>query len=113
MAPRRVLDYAIIILAALGSLYAAARFGLAPRDPDGGVAVIFAPWISQEQALARAARPGGRLVRVGGLPFIVVVTPDAPGYTARVLADGALLVVDPKALAACLTLLSGPASPAS
>ena len=102
----RLLDTAIIAVAAVVSLYAAARLGLAPREPDNGVAVIFAPWISQEQAVARAARPGGRLVRMGGLPFIVVVTPDGPDYTARVLADGAMLVVDPKAIAACLPLLS-------
>ena len=97
----RGLDYARIGLAALASLYGIARVGLAPRDAAKGIAVVFAPWVSQEQAFARAAQPGGRLVRAGGLPFIVVVMPESPDYATRVLAQGALLVADPTVLGGC------------
>jgi hypothetical protein len=77
------------------------RIGLAPRDPADGVAVIFAPWTDARAALTRAVEAGGRFVRYGGYDFIVVVIPDAPDYVSRINAAGALLVVDPEALAAC------------
>jgi hypothetical protein len=110
---RHPLDIATLVLLAFGTLYAAALFGLAPRDPARGVAVVFAPWTSQAQALERAARSGGRLMRLSGLPFIVVVAPDGPDYVARVRAEGALMVLDPAALAGCLTPASATAWPTS
>jgi hypothetical protein len=91
---------------ALASLFMAARIGLAPRAPEDGVGVIFAPWTSGDAALRRAVGAGARFVRYGGMPFVVVVVPDQRDYLARIAADGALLVVDPRALAACLSLFS-------
>ena len=102
----RFFDYSLIACAAIVGLVATARIGLAPRDPSAGIAVVFAPWTSPGDALARAMQPGGRLVRTGQWPFIVIVMPDAPDYATRVLADGALLVVDPRKLEACFTLFS-------
>jgi len=99
---RHVIDGVFVIGFAFLSLYVTARIGLAPRDPADGVGVIFAPWTSGEAALRRAVGAGGRFVRFGVLPFVVVVIPEDPDYLARVAADGALLVVDPQALAACL-----------
>jgi hypothetical protein len=55
--------------------------------------------------MTRAAGAGGSLVRLGALPSIVVVSPADPGYVDRVLADGALLVLDPKVLAICAPAL--------
>lgn len=104
---RRWLDGFLIFSVAIASLYGAARVGLKPRDPAAGVGVIFAPWVSEASAVNRATAAGARFVRFGGLPFIVVVVPEAANYVARISADGAFLVVDPQALAACLSLLSG------
>ena len=100
---RRVL---VIGAGAIGSLYAGARIGLKPVDPASGVAIIFAPWTSGEQALARSVGAGGRFVRYGGYPFIAVVVPEAPDYASRILSAGALFVVDPRVLAACLTAVT-------
>lgn len=99
---RTLLDVLLIAAVAIGSLFAAASLALAPRDPSSGVAVVFSPWTDAAAALARATDPGSRFVRYGGFPFIVVVMPDSPGYLTRVSAAGALFVLDPKALAACL-----------
>jgi hypothetical protein len=100
---RRCFDAALITLLAIASLFAAARIGLKPRDPANGVAVVFAPWTSAEVTLARATDPGGRFVRFGGLPFIAIVIPEAPDYSSRILGEGALLLLDPQALAACFS----------
>ena len=100
---RRLIDGSLIAFLALASLFLAARVGLTPRDPASGVGVIFAPWTSEQSAMARATDPGARFVRYGGLPFIVVVVPETSDYLARVYAAGALLIVDPQALAACLS----------
>ena len=45
----------------------------------------------------------GRFVRFGGLPFIAIVIPEAPDYSSRILGEGALLLLDPQALAACFS----------
>lgn len=107
LSSRPWLDALIILSVAVASLYGAARIGLKPRDPASGVGVVFAPWVSESSALSRATTAGARFVRFGGLPFIVVVVPDAPDYVARISGEGALLVVDPQALAACLRFVSG------
>ena len=98
----RAFDAAVITGFALASLYAAARIGLEPRDPARGVGVIFAPWTGADAAFVRAVEAGGRFVRFGGLPFIVVVEPDGADYLDRIKAAGALLIVDPLVITACL-----------
>jgi hypothetical protein len=103
---RRLLDGMVVAAFALASLYVTIRIGLAPRDPSAGVGVIFAPWTGGEAAMRRAVAAGGRFVRFGGLPFIVIMIPDNRDYIARVAADGAFLVVDPQALAACLPFIA-------
>jgi len=92
---------------AAASFFAVARIGLEPRDPSQGVGVIFAPWTGADAAFVRAVEAGGRFVRFGGLPFVVVVMPEAADYVDRVKAAGALLIVDPLVLAACLPSSSG------
>jgi hypothetical protein len=101
--PRRCFDAALVTLLAIASLFVIARIGLKPRDPANGVAVVFAPWTSAEVTLARATDPGSRFVRFGGFSFIAVVIPEAPDYSSRILGEGALLVLDPQALAACFS----------
>jgi hypothetical protein len=103
----RALEGAAIAGFALASLYAAARVGLEPRDPAQGVGVIFAPWTGADAAFVRAVEAGGRFVRFGGLPFVVVVQPETADYLDRVRAAGALLIVDPLVITACLPASSG------
>jgi hypothetical protein len=91
---------------ALLTLFGAARVGLAPRDPQAGVAVIFAPWTQPDATLVRATDAGGRFVRFARLPFIAIVMPEDSAYPARMLSAGAWLVIDPKTLEACLGPIS-------
>ena len=106
-ASRRFTDAALIAVFVVASLYAIARIGMEPRDPASGVGVIFAPWTSEQAAFVRAVEAGARFVRYGGVPFVVVVMPEVDDYPSRIRAAGALLVVDPRVIAACLDLFKG------
>src|SRR5262245_65379849 len=107
----RAFEAAALVAFALASFLLVARIGLAPREPSQGVGVVFAPWTGADAAFVRAVEAGGRFVRFGALPFIVVVSPETADYADRVRAGGALFVVDPRILAACL--LSSTAAQAS
>jgi hypothetical protein len=98
----RVLDIAFLACLSVATLYAIARLSFMPRDPNSGVAVVFAPWVEPQDALTRAVGAGGRFLRFGGYSFITVIVPDDPDYRSRVLSAGAWFVVDPNVLAACL-----------
>jgi hypothetical protein len=103
---RHSADALLLAALSIGTVYAAARVGLAPRDPAAGVAVIFSPWTAPEATLNRAVEAGSRFVRFGGLPFIAVVIPEDASYPSRILRTGAWLVVDPNVLASCLSVLA-------
>ena len=100
---RHIIDITALAGLSIGTLLAAAHVGLAPRDPQRGVAVVFAPWTSAQTALTRTVEAGARFVRFGELNFITVAVPDDRGYPGRALAAGAWFVVDPQVLAACLS----------
>ena len=100
---RNSIDAALLASLSVAALYATARTALVPREPANGVAVVFAPWTSPEFAVSRAVELGGRFVRFGGLPFIAVVIPEDANYPSRMLGAGAWLVLDPQAIAACLS----------
>lgn len=100
---RRLIDALLIGAFALGNLLVVLHVAFQPKNPAEGIAIVFTPWTSAANALDRATAPGSRFVRYGGYPFIVVVIPDDPGYVSRVSSRGALLVLDPKALAACFS----------
>lgn len=104
---RRVLDAALIVCAAIASLYATASAALAPRDAEAGLAVVFAPWTGEREAFVRSAGAGARFVRFGGYGFIAVEMPEVPDYAARVREAGAWMLADPRALAACLSFAGG------
>ena len=106
---RHAIDGMLLASLSLGALYATARIGLKPRDPANGVAVVFAPWTAPDVAFRKAATVGARFVRFGGPSFIAVVVPEDIDYPSRILASGAWLVLDPKALAACLSVITGTA----
>jgi hypothetical protein len=96
-------DYLALTVLSVGALCFTARATLAPHEPERGAAVVFAPWTAPEAAMATAVEAGARFVRFGGYGFIAVVAPDNRNYTARAMASGAWLVLDPQLLAACLT----------
>jgi hypothetical protein len=98
----RWVDLWLIAILAVVSFAAILRVGLLPTDPGAGVAVIYAPWTTADQTMIRAVSAGARFVRFGGFDFIAIVMPEQPGYVERVLADSALLAVDPQVLAGCL-----------
>jgi hypothetical protein len=102
---RHWIDIAALAVLSIAALGATARFALVPRAPEAGVAVIYAPWTAPEQTLARTVEAGARFVRFGGSDFVAVAIPDGPDYPARVRAAGAWLIVDPKILAACLSVV--------
>lgn len=100
---RRGIDFTALACLSLGALFLTARVGLVPRNPERGVALVFAPWTSPETALARTVEAGARFVRFGGPEFITVAIPEDRDYADRALASGVWLVVDPQVLAACLS----------
>jgi hypothetical protein len=99
---RRLLDGALITLFALIGSLAIARVGLAPANPSDGIAVVFSPWTDAQAALARATAPGARFVRFGGVPFVAIVVPEAGDYQSRIMSQGALFLLDPRIVLACL-----------
>ena len=87
----------------IASFAAITRVGLVPGNPRAGVAVIYAPWTTAAQTMIRSVAAGARFVRFGGFDFIAVVMPERSDYVERAFAGSALLAVDPRVLAACLT----------
>ncbi len=94
----------VVIATALPAVIVASQ--LRPLDPTMGVAVVFAPWTTESEAVERATAAGAALVRAGGFPFVLIVRADGPGYIERVRAAGAWLALDPKVLALCAPSLS-------
>ena len=82
---------AVFLLAA--SLLTLAPAALAPTGGTGPapVAAVFPPWWSATQALTAAAS-SSQILRLGGLPSIIIVRTDHPD---RLRADGAWLFLNP------------------
>jgi hypothetical protein len=68
------------------------------------VAVVFPPWWSTEQVLQAAASANAAFVRTTAIPAILVVRPDERAGLTRLREAGAWFSIDPRAIAACLTL---------
>jgi hypothetical protein len=98
----RLLDMWLVALLICASFVATLRIGLVPNNPAAGVAVVYAPWTTAAETMARAVEAGARFVRFGGFQFIAVVIPERPDYVEQVMKGAAWLAVDPQALAACL-----------
>jgi hypothetical protein len=75
----------------------------APSDARNGVAVVFAPWVGEAQAMSLVAESGGALVRTGAFSFITVAIPKAPDFAARVRSAGAWILLDPQFLDGCFS----------
>ncbi|MGX1788009.1 hypothetical protein ACWIGM_14765 [Bosea sp. NPDC055332] len=65
--------------------------------PSAPLAAIFPPWISGEDAVARSLAAGGRILRQGAVPFVVVLAPETAERPV-----GALLVLRLDGLAGCI-----------
>jgi hypothetical protein len=77
---------------------------LSPSSAESdGVAVVFAPWVEEGQAMRRISESGGAIVRTGALSFIAVAVAREPEFAARVRAAGAWLLLDPRLLEGCFT----------
>jgi hypothetical protein len=73
--------------------------------PDAEVvAVVFPPWWSARQALQAAAAANAEFVRTTAIPAILVVRPNDQAGLTRLREVGAWFSIDPRAIAACLTL---------
>ena len=68
------------------------------------VAVVFPPWWSAQQALQAAASANAAFVRTTAIPAVLVVRPDERAGLTRLRDAGAWIAIDPRAVAACLTL---------
>jgi hypothetical protein len=83
------------------SLSLAAALAVSLQPPlSGPVALVFPPWWSAMQSMISAAGIGV-VVRLGAVPFIVVVQPDRSGPRGRIRRSQAWLVLDPQALGGC------------
>lgn len=64
-------------------------------------AIVFLPWVSGDEAVARSIAAGHRVLRSGRSGFIVIVAADAQAGLAR-RPDGAVMVLALAGLAGCL-----------
>jgi hypothetical protein len=93
---------AVALLLASWLFVAALAFQVHP-DADV-VAVVFPPWWSTQEAMQAAATANAAFVRTTAIPAILVVRPDNQAGLARLHRAGAWFAIDPRAVAACLSL---------
>jgi hypothetical protein len=93
---------ATILLLSSWIIIAALSFQIRPDTEV--VAVVFPPWWNAQQALQAAASANAAFVRTTAIPAILVVRPDERAGLTRLREAGAWLAIDPRAVAACLTL---------
>lgn len=96
----------LLVTYALATLVIPLLLVAAPSDARNGVAVVFAPWVGEAQAMSLVAESGGALVRTGAFSFITVAIPKAPDFAARVRSAGAWILLDPQFLDGCFSLPS-------
>jgi hypothetical protein len=66
--------------------------------PQGELGVVFAPWISEVEAVNAVVAAGGRLVNGSRLPNVLVAYAADPGFEARVKQYGAWFTVAARGL---------------
>jgi hypothetical protein len=66
------------------------------------VAVAFPPWWDVQQTFEAAASADAAIVRITGIPAVLVVRPDNRAGLKRLREAGAWLTIDPRAIAGCL-----------
>jgi hypothetical protein len=95
------LNAAILLLS---SFILIAALSLQIRPDTEVVAVVFPPWWSAQQAFQAAASANAAFVRTTAIPAVLVVRPDERAGLTRLREAGAWIAIDPRAIAACLTL---------
>ncbi|MCC8960052.1 hypothetical protein H8B02_43615 [Bradyrhizobium sp. Pear77] len=85
----------------IASWIAIAMLSLQVRAGTEVVAVAFPPWWRAERALTAAAAANASIVRMTAIPALLVVRPDRDGGLSRLYEAGALLTMDPQAIAGC------------
>jgi hypothetical protein len=89
-----------LLAASLGTMGAAT---MAPGDDESApVAALFPLWWGADRAFLAAAAAGGSVVREGAVSSLLVAQSSEPGFRRKLHAAGAWLLLDPKAIAACL-----------
>ena len=86
----------------IASWIAVAVLSLQARAGAEVVAVAFPPWWRAERALLAAASANASIVRMTAIPALLVVRPDRDGGLSRLYEAGALLTMDPQAIAGCV-----------
>jgi hypothetical protein len=100
---RRCKTWLPAVLLLLVSFLGTAWIGLRPSAAIGEpVAALFPPWWGAERAFAAAASAGGAIVREGAWSNILVLRSGDDDFADRLHAAGAWLLLNPKALDACL-----------
>jgi len=94
---------ALIAAFHLASVLAMAFVIASAPDPSGQVALVYSPFSASGEAFRQAAATGGRIVRVGRKPWIVVVAPDPDNaaFAAQARASGAWLQLNPVIAGGC------------
>ena len=82
---------------------ATAALSLQARPDSDVVAVAFPPWWSNARAIVAAASAHADIVRLTAVPSLLVVRPEGNDGLAQLRRAGGWLVMDPQALAACLS----------
>jgi len=72
----------------------------AASGPPQPVAIVFGPWVSASDAIARSLSAGYPVLRSGRSAFIVVAAPVEPASSMR--PEGAIMVLTLSGLAGCL-----------
>lgn len=98
--PAAAVGLATLIVAGAGSLAAVDGAGRP-------VAAVFPPWWDGSRALAEVTGAGGRPLRLGLVPSVVVAIDAEPGLIDRLYAAGAIAVLDPIVASGCLARAAG------
>ena len=90
-----------------GAFFALCAFAISlvfatSQDTTGQLALIYPPWTSGSEALARASASDMDLVGFGRYPFIVIVAPRSSGPVSHGRRDGAMLTLAANGFGGCL-----------
>lgn len=89
----------VLLMVSAAALFSLPRASQVEAEP---VAILFPPWVSRADAIARSFATGHRVLRSGRWPSIVVVAPGTGAALTRQKPPGAMLVVALAGLAGCL-----------